>query len=60
MTRADVESLLGEPAYCPVLGQCYYLTDKSTVMPCSQSAQPDGDTCRNPSTGETIPLSVFR
>jgi hypothetical protein len=59
MTRADVEHLLGEPAYCPVLGQCYYLTDKMIVTPCSQNTQPDGDTCRNPSTGDTIPPQRF-
>jgi len=59
MTRADVEQLLGEPAYCPVLGQCYYLTDKMIVMPCSQNTEPNGDTCRNPSTGDTIPPQRF-
>jgi hypothetical protein len=59
MTRADVERLLGEPAYCPALGQCYYLTDKMIVTPCSQNTQPDGDTCRNSSTGETIPPQRF-
>lgn len=59
MTRTDVERILGEPAYCPVLGQCYYLTDKMIVTPCSQNTQPDGDTCRNPSTGDTIPPQRF-
>jgi hypothetical protein len=59
MTRADVEQMLGAPSYCPTLDQCYYPTGEMIQTMCGEGTEPDGETCRNPTTGDEMPPLRF-
>jgi hypothetical protein len=59
LKRADVEQLLGQPAYCPTTGICYYITDESVPTLCGEGSQPRGETCINPASGQEVPPLRF-
>ena len=54
--RADVEKLLGPPAYCPTPFQSYYPTDRSVPVELEADSQPapDGTAQRRPMEFQVI------
>ena len=47
MSRSEVENLLGEPIVCPLTGQCYYISDKTIIVYCSDESKVSHDTCQS-------------
>ena len=47
MSRSEVENLLGMPIYCPILGKCYYASDKSVLVYCTDNNEISSETCQS-------------
>jgi len=47
MSRSEVENLLGEPIVCPNTGNCYYSSDKSVIVFCSDVNKISHESCQS-------------
>ncbi len=58
-TRADIERLLGQPAYCPMPHLSYYPTDRTAVVACPERAVPEEESCVTKDSKQVTPLNSF-
>lgn len=47
MSRSEVENLLGKPIVCPNTEHCYYSSDKSVIVFCSDASRISHETCQS-------------
>ena len=60
MRRSDVEELLGQPAYCPGIDQCYYDTDVTIPAMCGEGTKlQENGNCLTVESGKEFPPLNF-
>jgi hypothetical protein len=58
-TRAEIERLLGTPAYSPMPHLSYYPTDRTVAVACPEGSLPEEESCATRDSKQVSPLHSF-